>query len=258
MGVRELLQLALSRTIVTKHIGASLAWDVSHSRPHRVRTENDYDVFAGFESAVSSILSRLKDEVPGEVKVSRGDCRDLSQFVNKKFDAIVTSPPYLNAIDYLRGHKLALIWLGYTIPKLREIRSGGIGTERSGSTRHHRVLDHPALSRLVPGIDNLPVRQRSIVNKYAYDAEEMLAQMHKVISSNGLLVLVLADSVVRGVEVPSSKIFSGIANGMGFKTVEKITREIPSTRRYLPIAGEISPLAKRMRYESVETFRAVG
>ena len=42
------LKLAISRTIITKKVGASLAWDVSHSRPHKVKTDNDYDVLAGF------------------------------------------------------------------------------------------------------------------------------------------------------------------------------------------------------------------
>ena len=27
-------------------------------------------------------------------------------------DLTVTSPPYLNAIDYLRGHKMSLVWMG--------------------------------------------------------------------------------------------------------------------------------------------------
>ena len=44
--IRDCLWLALSRIIVTKHVGATLAWDVSHSRPHKVRTENDFDVLS--------------------------------------------------------------------------------------------------------------------------------------------------------------------------------------------------------------------
>lgn len=252
--VRELLQLALSRTIVTKHVGASLAWDVSHSRPHRVRTENEYDVYSGFESSVKAILARLTERVSGDVQVRQGDCRNLGSLADNKFDAIITSPPYLNAIDYLRGHKLALVWLGYSIPMIREIRSESVGTERSRSTRHKRVAEYSGLKTWVPEISSLPVRQMSIVNKYAYDADAMIREMRQVIAPHGRLVLVLADSVVRGIEVPSSNIFSGIAQKFGFRSVEKIVREIPASRRYLPFAGETGTLARRMRFESVETF----
>jgi len=255
--VRDLLQLALSRTIVTKHVGASLAWDVSHSRPHRVRTENDYDVYAGFAIAVRAILARLGEEISGKVRVAQGDCRNLTLLTKEKFDAVITSPPYLNAIDYLRGHKLALVWLGYSIPMLRDIRAGSIGTEKSGSTRHRRLEDYPDLSHLVADVAQLPIRQKSIVNRYAYDAEAMLKEMRSVVLPKGKLVLVLADSIVRGVEVPSSRIFSAIADKCGFKALKKTVREIPAAKRYLPIAGEKSSLACRMRYESVETFIAM-
>lgn len=256
-SIRCLLQLALSRTIVTKHVGASLAWDVSHSRPHRVRTENDFDVYTGFEASVRSILTRISEDLPGRVEVYHGDCRDIKSLVTSKFDAIITSPPYLNAIDYLRGHKLALVWIGYTIPMLRAIRSGSIGTEKSGSTRIRKTPDYPDLQAVVSDLSELPVRQRSIVNRYAYDAELMLKEMREMVGPQGKLVLVLADSVVRGVEVPSSRIFSEIAHRCGFLTEDKVVREIPAARRYLPIAGETGSLAGRMRYESVETFTVV-
>ena len=54
---RDLVNLALSRTIVTKSKGASVAADTSHSRPHRVRTENDFDVFLGFTRSFERLLS---------------------------------------------------------------------------------------------------------------------------------------------------------------------------------------------------------
>lgn len=51
--IQDCLWLALSRTIVTKHSGASLAWDVSHSRPHKKRDDNDFPVFQSFVRAAA-------------------------------------------------------------------------------------------------------------------------------------------------------------------------------------------------------------
>lgn len=77
-AVRQALQLALSRIIVTKAPKASLAADTSHSRPHRVATESAYDVYRGFEGSVAS-LKKLLDErsiaIAGQVEVRRGDAR---------------------------------------------------------------------------------------------------------------------------------------------------------------------------------------
>ena len=47
--MRRVLQIALSRIIVTKSPKASLAADTSHSRPHRVIESSIYDVIKGFE-----------------------------------------------------------------------------------------------------------------------------------------------------------------------------------------------------------------
>jgi DNA methylase len=135
-AVLDLFRLALSRTIITKNKGASLAADVSHSRPHRVRTVNDYDVVKNFERHCKSILVAVNtSEIHASAKVKLDDARQLKSIDNSSVDAIITSPPYLNALDYLRGHKLSLVWLGSTIPELRHLRSGNIGAESAPNAK---------------------------------------------------------------------------------------------------------------------------
>ena len=98
----DALTVALSRIIVSKEMMASLARDTSHSRPHRVATENDFDVFRGFLKAASLLGKRLAPEqIRGKAKIIEGDARMLKGFDDDTFDLAVTSPPYLNAIDYL-------------------------------------------------------------------------------------------------------------------------------------------------------------
>jgi hypothetical protein len=55
----DALCLALSRIIITKERGASVARDTSHSRPHRVFFANDYDVMDGFQRSVETLSKRL-------------------------------------------------------------------------------------------------------------------------------------------------------------------------------------------------------
>jgi hypothetical protein len=130
--VADVLRLALSRTIITKERGASIARDTSHSRPHTWFVGNTYDVWKGFEFAVERLVARLKPEqLRAQVVVNLGDARKARAISDGAIDAIITSPPYLNAIDYLRGHRLALVWLGYGIRELRFIRSASVGTEQT-------------------------------------------------------------------------------------------------------------------------------
>jgi adenine-specific DNA methylase len=122
----DALRVAMSRTIITKDGGVSLARDTSHSRPHRVRLEAHESVFDLFVAAAGKIeraISRMKTPTHA-ASVTLGDARELRQIPTSSVDLIVTSPPYLNAIDYLRGHRLSLVWLGHLIEELKVVRSG--------------------------------------------------------------------------------------------------------------------------------------
>ncbi|RYE50833.1 MAG: hypothetical protein EOP48_19150 [Sphingobacteriales bacterium] len=122
---------ALSRCIITKDKGASLARDVSHAKPHRVRDENDYDVWAGFFTNLKLIAHQLSAyDGSGKINVKADDARELKTVPDKSIDCIITSPPYLNAVDYFRGHRLSLIWMGYTINEIRQLRAKSIGLEK--------------------------------------------------------------------------------------------------------------------------------
>jgi hypothetical protein len=127
------LRLALSRTIIVKAGGASLANDVSHSRPHRTRMDNDYDVISGIRAAARQVQHALSQDSRSRpsVAVKLGDARRMGGVDNESIGMIVTSPPYLNAIDYLRGHRMALVWLGHQIGDLRSIRANSVGAERA-------------------------------------------------------------------------------------------------------------------------------
>ena len=127
----DVLKIAFSRLIITKERGASLARDVSHSRPHKVIEKSDYEVIPSFIRSVTQLCYQLKSTPPmRRCKVDQGDARSLRKIKSHSVDIVMTSPPYLNAIDYMRGHRLSLVWLGYKFSELRKIRSDSIGAER--------------------------------------------------------------------------------------------------------------------------------
>lgn len=75
-SVCDALRIALSRTIIIKDRGASLARDVSHSRPHRVRHDNDFEVFDQFLKSARRLAKLLGGQgLPGAVEMHNGDAR---------------------------------------------------------------------------------------------------------------------------------------------------------------------------------------
>ncbi|PRD53029.1 hypothetical protein [Phyllobacterium myrsinacearum] len=248
-AVVDVLKLGLSRIIVTKERAASLARDTSHSRPHRVTQENDFDVFGGFKKAVNQILKRLSEVSQiGSGRAFIGDARSLLDVDECSVDAVVTSPPYLNAIDYMRGHKLALVWLGYTISELRIIRSGSIGAEKSLSDKASSLNNDEVMLEM-GDLQNLPQRDRNMIFRYVDDMGRSLSEVERVLKPRGTGIFVVGNSCLKGVFIRNSQavISAAVATGLEIKGVYE--REIPSTNRYLPITG--SQLGKRMRTETI-------
>ena len=250
----DALKLALSRIIVTKDRGASLARDVSHSRPHRVAISNDYETYKGFLRASRQIAAALAAEPPaGNVDIRLGDARSLNWIGKSSIDAVVTSPPYLNAIDYIRGHRLALVWLGYSVSVLREIRSVSIGAERAESGRYDRTLS--MLISELPGLAILPNRMQRIMLRYRNDLAAMMSEIARVLRVSGRAVVVVGNSTHHGVFVDNAQAVVRAAAESELRVVCRETREFPAAHRYLPPPASAGLLSKRMKEEAILTFR---
>ena len=249
------LRVVLSRTIVTKEGGASLARDTSHSRPHRVRTINDFDVFAGFIAAARRIEGLADVELnTGRARVRRADARSLSFLDDATVDLVVTSPPYLNALDYLRGHRMSLVWLGWTVSQLREIRGESIGAERGLPKLDDE--ERQILETANPRASELGERQERMVWRFVRDMNRLCRSLSRVTKPGGHLVFVVADSQLAGVPVLNSRICVAAAACQGFELLDTQTRELPGRHRYLPPPGSSrGTLALRMKEEIVYTFR---
>lgn len=250
----DVLRLALSKIVVTKDGGASLGRDISHSRPHRAWDTSPYDVFDGFECAVRSLRKTLSEEPPaGRVRVQCGDARRM-RLRPGSVDLVLTSPPYLNAIDYLRGHRLALVWLGYSLSTLRSIRSESIGAERAPSSG---ALSEGVLSirSAMVSARKLEPRHLRMVERYAHDLSKLMAGTKRVLAPKGRAVFVVGNSCLRGAFIRNSAGVVGAGKLAGLRLTNELERELPESKRYLPLGGAANAaLEKRMRTESVLTF----
>ena len=254
--VADVLRLALSKIIVTKDRGASLGRDVSHSRPHKVADASTFDVFRGYRLACERLADLLdENHIEGATQVVRGDARRLPRSIEQSADLVITSPPYLNGIDYMRGHRLSLVWLGHRVSDLRRVRATSIGAERSPDQRNTEV--GPILTDLASFHDLSPQVQ-GMLYRFGDDMLQVVRQIRRALKPNGRAVLVVGDSFVRGVYIANSTVVMKLAQLEGLRLLRRVERSLPPDSRYLPPpnANVGTALSKRLRSEVVLTFAA--
>ena len=257
-AIRDALWCAFSRLIITKQSGASLAMDLSHSRPHRKFRRAPAKPFRKFLSAVDRVVSNCIDSRvrPSGLATSvhEGDARHLSMD-DGTIDLVITSPPYLNAIDYLRCSKFSLVWMGYSVTELRRIRATTVGTEVGMDARDDLEI-RKVLSclKLQP---KLPTRQEALLARYVHDMRQAVGEVARVLANNGKAVYVVGENTVRGTFIRNSMIVEAVAGNAGLHCTARRSRELPANRRYLPPPSKQSGttmLGNRLRREVVLTF----
>ena len=254
-SIRALMWCAFSRLIVTKKAGASLAMDVSHSRPHRVYDKAPLSAIDTFRHRVNSVARAMPFAGSGpslpRASVQLGDARQLP-LADESVDVVITSPPYLNAIDYVRAHKFSLVWMGYSIKQLRNLRTGNIGSEAPDTS----ILDHSYVRSALAQMGNtelLPERTRGVLARYILDMDLAISEIARVLRKNASATIVVGDSTVRGVFVANSKAITHIATKNGLRVKSTVKRTILDSRRYLPPPTRCGSgqMSRRMRQEVV-------
>jgi hypothetical protein len=257
-STRNVLLCALSRLIISKSSGASLAMDLSHSRPHKKFIRSPIKPFRKFLEAVDNVVENcVSKRSSGRGPASRvllGDARKLP-VRDSSIDLVVTSPPYLNAIDYIRCSKFSLVWMGYRIPDLRELRSRSVGTEAAKPDSGKQ----PATQTIIKNLNVRPrlgKRDSAILSRYVADMYRAILEVTRVLAPGGKAVYVVGENTIRGSYIRNSRIVCDVAELCGLRLRARRVRNLPANRRYLPppSSRNASSMNSRMRKEVVLAF----
>jgi DNA modification methylase len=257
-ALRDVLWCAFSRLIITKQAGASLARDLSHSRPHRAFKRAPVKPFRKFAYAVEHVSENCahindKNTCPSS-SVYKGDARNLP-LEDASIDLVLTSPPYLNAIDYMRCSKFSLVWMGHSISELRELRSNSVGTEAGRGAIHDEETQK--IVRELNLSPRLKSRDESILARFIGDMRRAVNEVARVLSPGGRAVYVVGENTIRGTFVRNAVAITAIADSYGLKLQERRVRILPANRRYLPPPASVSgaaPMDARMSREVILSF----
>jgi hypothetical protein len=163
-----------------------------------VRTRSAVRPFERFLHAVEIVLAALPFRVgatSGAALVEIADARHLPRR-SESVDLVVTSPPYLNAIDYLRCHKFSLVWMGHSIQELRGLRAANVGSEVGAPVSADADVESIVGDMITER--ELPPRYRSMLRRYVIDMGAVLSEIARVLVPRGKATLVVGESTLRG------------------------------------------------------------
>lgn len=237
--LRNLLEVVFSSTIVTKSGGVSRARDLAHTRPHRVADKTPrrpIRQFAALLDRAVDAYAAVDPDTVGDSRIIAGDARSLP-LPDDGVDLIVTSPPYANALDYMRAHKFSLAWLGDPIPSLTGLRAQYIGSESGGNPpgADQSAAELPSsVQAVVEQLSAKDAPKSRVLRRYFADMSAAIGEMARVLRPGAAAVIVVGPSTMRGLPIPTHDCLAALASQAGLDVVKVAPRKLDRDRRMMP------------------------
>ena len=231
--ILHFLELTFSSIIITKSGGVSRARDLAHSRPHLDKTKTPRNALERFLVRFRKNLASIAQLETNSRKAMPidGDARFMP-FSDGTIDLIVTSPPYANAIDYMRAHKFSLVWFGASVADLSELRAEYVGSERIGHRQCATLPDRP--ETILRQLTERDGTKAAILRKYFIEMKSVLAEMYRVLRSDSVAIVVVGTSMMRNICVQTHFCIADMAAELGFDVVGIAKRVLDRNKRMMP------------------------
>lgn len=222
--------VTFSACIISRSGGASMAMDLSRSRPHRVLSREPkmpFELWIRNSTSFARYLESAPERpIPADIRI--GDARKLD-LADESVDVVITSPPYVNAIDYLRTSKFTLIFFGHNLADLRAIRASSVGTERGlGAGELPSELE----SLVDSGVTE--ERRKPLLRRYVNDVLSLLQETARVLRPGRQALVVVGPSLLSRRNYDGAQVVAEIARTAGLELLGHDRRDLSSSNRSLP------------------------
>lgn len=156
------------------------------------------------------------------------DARNLSAYRENSFDLALTSPPYMNAVDYPRTHQLEIYWLGFERGSLKGLKEKHVGTEVVSAKDYSELHETGCQSadRTIEKIFRVDPRRAFIATKYIRDMVLNLEKVYRVLKPGGRYVVVVGNNTIRGFNFETWRYLMEMAPKLGYRVECNFISEI--------------------------------
>jgi DNA modification methylase len=195
-----------------------------------------------FRRMLSVNVARMRDFVPmvpanAPVAVPENADARAIPLPDASIDLAVTSPPYINAVDYPRTHQLEMYMLDLSPPgrPLAEAKRRHIGTEvvRAVDYRTLHTYGLPELDAQVELLFATDPRRAYIVHQYFVDMEANFREVQRTLKPGRHYVVVVGNNIIRNQVVPTHAYLLQVAERVGFRVETYFASEV--IRHYIKV-----------------------
>lgn len=155
------------------------------------------------------------------------DARNIKISENS-IDIALTSPPYINAVDYPRTHQLELYWLGICSNTLVDLKKKHVGTENVYCKDYKKLhlMDIKELDNKLVAVFEVDPRRSYIAYKYFNDMRKNLKEVYRTLKKGGRYIIVVGNNNIRGEVFENWKYILELAKNIGFSQETYFSSEI--------------------------------
>jgi len=176
------------------------------------------------------------------------DARDFANFWKQQnlplVDSIITSPPYLNSVDYVYNQMAEYFWIGDLFnlenqPLQNIHKTKYIGTEKVKASSYQNILT-TSINEIDEYTSRVFAKNKKnayVVAKYFNDMTIHFQNAYEVLSEGGSYYCVVGDSVVSGESIPAHELLIKCAEKAGFTFDYKFGYEIRNRHMRFPRMG---------------------
>ena len=175
-----------------------------------------------FSKAVEKAISGMEEfweacSSSSRVSVFHADARKLTARMRTKVDAVITSPPYHNAVDYYRRHQLEMYWLGLarTAAERLDLRPKYIGgpnvRKKDPALKREKELG-PLACAWHDQIRSVSEKRAENFLHYVVSMKDVFDQLARAVRNGGPVVFVAGHSEWNGSRIPTSDLFIEMAS----------------------------------------------
>jgi DNA modification methylase len=184
------------------------------------------------KDAISELqnIKKKNKEVYCKVFTEDSYSLEISNLGVSSLDLIITSPPYLQAQEYVRSIKLDLYWSGYDDTFIRELSKKEIPYRKIDTNMQ---INTPLLEKIKKYInyDSLSKEKKRIFDSYFYYTIKTIEKYSSLIKENGKLCIFVGNPKMNGTEINIWEIFLDyFTNSKNFKLLNVIADPIISRK----------------------------